>query len=288
MAKVYFSPSDQTRNAYAVGGANEAEQCRAIAQAAVTAARRCGLEAKTNVTAGGDSAMAQRVRESDAFGADLHVPIHTNAFNGTVGGTRMFCYDAAGKGYQACQAIMARLAPITPGSSDNITVHHFYEVTTPKAPTAYVEVAFHDNPTEAAWIVSHTREIAEAIVHGVCDYFGAAYVPAGEAQAPEPAGEPPKYYRVRRSWQDAKSQTGAFLNLDNAVSACPAGYTVYDWEGNAVYTPETARTVYTVRPGDTLWAVAKRYGLTVDALAKANGIADPSLIFAGQKIKIPG
>lgn len=44
--------------------------------------------------------------------------------------------------------------------------------------------------------------------------------------------------------------------------------------------------IYTVKKGDTLWDIAKRYKTTVDALTKLNNLKNPSLIFAGQKIKI--
>ncbi len=42
--------------------------------------------------------------------------------------------------------------------------------------------------------------------------------------------------------------------------------------------------VYTVQPGDTLSELAMRLGTTVEALAAANGIADPDLILAGQTL----
>jgi LysM repeat protein len=44
--------------------------------------------------------------------------------------------------------------------------------------------------------------------------------------------------------------------------------------------------VYTVKKGDTLWDIAKRYKTTVSALARLNDLKNPSLIFAGQKIRI--
>ena len=43
-------------------------------------------------------------------------------------------------------------------------------------------------------------------------------------------------YRVRKSWKDAKSQVGAFEILENALKACPVGYTVYDNSGVPIST----------------------------------------------------
>lgn len=43
---------------------------------------------------------------------------------------------------------------------------------------------------------------------------------------------------------------------------------------------------YTVKKGDTLGAIAKKYGSTVARIASDNGIANPNLIYVGQKIKI--
>lgn len=56
------------------------------------------------------------------------------------------------------------------------------------------------------------------------------------------AGNGTKYYRVRKSWTDAASQLGAFTSLENAKSACKAGYTVYDDNGKAVYTAAGQQT----------------------------------------------
>lgn len=44
---------------------------------------------------------------------------------------------------------------------------------------------------------------------------------------------------------------------------------------------------YKIQSGDNLSKIAKQYGTTVDALAKANNIADPNKIFAGQSLNIP-
>jgi soluble lytic murein transglycosylase-like protein len=46
--------------------------------------------------------------------------------------------------------------------------------------------------------------------------------------------------------------------------------------------------VHTVRRGESLWGIATHYGSTVAAVAQANGLADPSRIFGGQRLVIPG
>ncbi|NPV66812.1 MAG: LysM peptidoglycan-binding domain-containing protein [Anaerolineae bacterium] len=42
-----------------------------------------------------------------------------------------------------------------------------------------------------------------------------------------------------------------------------------------------------VRRGETLFRIALRYGITVDALARANNLANPNQIYAGQALIIP-
>jgi LysM repeat protein len=43
-----------------------------------------------------------------------------------------------------------------------------------------------------------------------------------------------------------------------------------------------------VRYGDTLYAIARRYGTTVSALVAANNIRNPNFIWVGQRLVIPG
>ncbi len=45
--------------------------------------------------------------------------------------------------------------------------------------------------------------------------------------------------------------------------------------------------VHVVQRGDTLLAIARRYGTTVDALVRLNGLKNPNVLIVGQKLKVP-
>ena len=192
--KIYISPSSQPANTYAVGDTNEQAQCRRIGAALEAALARCGFDAR----AGLDGTMYTRVAESNDFGADLHMPIHTNAFDGNVSGLRIMVYKKGGEAEKIAQAIMEVLAPITPGASDGISVYPgLYEIENSNAICVYVEVGFHDNPEEAQWIIDHTQDIAEAICKGLCSHYGVEF-----------RAEEKTIYRV---------QVGAFREKRNAL-----------------------------------------------------------------------
>lgn len=175
MFDLYISPSDQRGNTYAAGSTNEEAQCERIAAAVESAAKRCGINAFANLK----DDMYTKVADANKRGTRLYLCIHTNAFNEEVSGTRIFCHSFAGEGYKAAVCVFDELAPVTPGTSENIKENpELYEIRMTYAPCVYVEVDFHDVDEVALWIIAHTEEIAEAIVKGLCKYFGLAYVPA--------------------------------------------------------------------------------------------------------------
>ena len=65
----------------------------------------------------------------------------------------------------------------------------------------------------------------------------------------------------------------------------PAGSSGYGVPAPAI---AASANVYTVNPGDTLAAVAARYGVTLDAMMRANGIYNANFIYAGQRLNVPG
>jgi LysM repeat protein len=52
-------------------------------------------------------------------------------------------------------------------------------------------------------------------------------------------------------------------------------------------TPSSGPRSYTVQPGDTLSTIAAKFGVTQEAIQRANNLDDPNSIYAGQVLVIP-
>lgn len=194
MTKIYLSPSSQWGNKYSFGGYNEAQVCGLIAEAAYKALKRCGFDVKLGSNNG---TMQSRTAESNAWGADYHVPIHTNAGGGQ--GTVFFCYSGSTND-KCLKAVYNEIAALSPGKDRGIKANDgLYEVNSATGITIYIESEFHDNENLAKWIVENVEPLGEAIARGFCNATGIKYV-----GKPDITG---KLYRV---------QVGAFSNRENA------------------------------------------------------------------------
>ena len=202
MTKIYLSPSSQWGNPYSYGNYNEAQVCGLIATHAEAALKRNGYEVKLGDNVNKD--MVARTTESNKWGADYHVPIHTNAGGGE--GTVVFCYSGS-KNDKYVNVVYEALAAVSPGKDRNVRVNDgLYEINMANGVTIYTETEFHDNANLAKWIVDHVEEIGEAIAKGFCKADGKAYI--GKAA---PTGD--KMYYV---------QTGAFRNREYAENQLKA------------------------------------------------------------------
>lgn len=52
-------------------------------------------------------------------------------------------------------------------------------------------------------------------------------------------------------------------------------------------TPGPAPTTYVVRPGETVFSIARKYGKSAAAIINANHLVNPNLVFPGQVLNIP-
>lgn len=192
--KIYLSPSAQPANNYAAGDTNEQVQCNRIAEAAKSALERCGFTVRK---APEGQEYKDSVAESNAWGADLHIPIHTNAGGGA--GTVVFVHGGTAKQMQYAKPIYDEVQATSPGTTDyGVRVNSgLYELGYTTATAVYIECEFHDRADLAAWIIEHTTELGEAIARGVCIGAGVTYI----APEPKPDPEPVKpETELAREW----------------------------------------------------------------------------------------
>lgn len=169
--KVFLSPSNQYANTYSAGNTNEMIQCNKIAQAVEVYLLEHGFDVK-RAPQGQD--MYDTIDESNEWGADLHVPIHTNAFNYKVtGGTMVMVYDLSNaENTKAARSIYDSLAPVTPGPDQGILVRKdLHELSDIEAMSVYVECEYHDTVEGATFIINNIDTIAQAIAKGICNYY---------------------------------------------------------------------------------------------------------------------
>lgn len=95
------------------------------------------------------------------------------------------------------------------------------------------------------------------------------------------AKEQVKWYRVRKTWSDSKSQKGAYKLFGNAKKCADQnqGYKVFDADGKVVYEPKTAADVpYLVKVDIPDLNIRKGPGVSYDRTGRYTGIGTFSIV----------
>ncbi len=230
--KIYLSPSDQWSNMTAHGQHSEAYHCSLIAEATKNYLQKNGYTAKVGDNTK-EKSYPKRVSESNTWGADLHICIHTNAGGGH--GTLVMSYPSSCNN-KYVESVYKEVANLTPTVDKGIQARSdLYEIANTRAVCCYIEVDFHDNATIEKWIDEHIDDIAKAIARGVCVADGKAFTTGNTTTVVSPTNK--VLYRV---------QCGAFKDRKNAEKLC-ADITNSGFNAFVLY--DTSSTLYKVQCG---------------------------------------
>jgi N-acetylmuramoyl-L-alanine amidase len=173
--KIYIAPSSQPHNAYAGTSTNEQRQCTRIAHEAAEALRRNGYTVKVSTEG---LSNVSKIKQSNEWGADIHLPIHTNAGGGK--GSEVLCHSSRTSNKYVVQ-LAAALAGIVPsGVNRGIKPRNdLAEIASTNAICVYPEIEFHDRSDYAAWIINNVELIGETIAKAFCKADGKQYIAPG-------------------------------------------------------------------------------------------------------------
>ena len=178
MPVIYLSPSTQENNLYVTGGTEEYWMNR-IADAMEPYLRASGIGFVRNTP---QMTAVTSIRQSNAGNYDLHLALHSNAAPegryGTVRGTDVYYYPGSVKGERAAGFIAEGLRKIYPIPElvRTLPTTRLGEVRQPKAPSVFIEFAYHDNREDADWITENVNEIAANVVQSLAEYFGLPFL----------------------------------------------------------------------------------------------------------------
>jgi LysM repeat protein len=80
---------------------------------------------------------------------------------------------------------------------------------------------------------------------------------------------------------------GQKLKVSGAAAAAPVLASAPSKPAAPVKAPAAANgKTHEVKPGDTLWAIAQKHGVSMSAILKANGLSEGAIIYPGQKLTL--
>ena len=184
-----------------------------------------------------DESLTYRLNKYLSAKVKAFASVHHNAFTGDWNGaTGVEVYvdkNANDEDLRFAEIVYNKLVAYTGLKGRGIKRADFTVIKQNEIPAILIEGGFMDGTTDYKVITSEDGQnaYARALAEGFIEFLGLKKKVIASTE----------WYRVRKSWKDAKSQIGAYKSLANAKTACKSGYYVFDSKGNVVY-PVTKTT----------------------------------------------
>lgn len=206
------------------GKYTEAGLMKGIAKYAINYLKKSGVKVITDYPANNIN-MVKQVAKSNAAGVSLHVALHCD-YSKAPSGTIPLYTSAKGKKAAKLmnQYVMKYVGIKTRGVGRRTDL---YELNATNAPAVIFECG--SIKADLAKMKSKQKAYGKGIAEGICKYLGVPFKGDSSKKKKE-------VYRVRKSWDNEKSQKGAFRSLANAKACADKnGCTVFNSAGKSVY-----------------------------------------------------
>lgn len=179
MPIIYLSPSTQEGNLYVTGSGTEEQWMNRLADAMIPYLAASGIRYTRNtpqMTAGSS------IRQANQGYYDFYLALHSNAAGeGNYGGERgiiAFYYPGSAEGQRAAQIFANNLEDIYPEPRRVYTraTTTLGEVRDSRFPAVLLEIAYHDNTSDAHWIENNIQAIARNLVVSLTDFFDIPFI----------------------------------------------------------------------------------------------------------------
>lgn len=177
MPSVFLSPSTQPFNPYVTEG-NEQLYMNKIADAMEPLLSKNGISYARNVP---DTNFGVSTMYSNIGSYDFHLALHSNAapdsLKGKLRGIDAYYYFDSRFGKLAAEIFKKNLKEIypLPEKVRAVSNNSFGELSKTNAPANLLELGYHDNLEDEAWIKSNVENIAKNLTKSLTEYFGLPY-----------------------------------------------------------------------------------------------------------------
>lgn len=176
---------------------------------------------------------------------------------------------------QPVRTVYQRRLPSNPNKD-----YYFIHRDTGSTEPVIVEYGYINNSTDLKRIQDNYKKYVNAVVKGVLETFniGENIIPSDENTYTVKAGD--TLWNIAKKYNTTVEELMKLNNLTSDLIMI----------GKVLKIPmasmSTSTHIYTVKAGDTLWNIAKRYNTTVEKLMDLNNLSN-DLIMIGQKLIVP-
>lgn len=176
---------------------------------------------------------------------------------------------------QPVRTVYQRRLPSNPNKD-----YYFIHRDTGSTEPVIVEYGYINNPTDLKRIQDNYKKYVNAVVKGVLETFniGENIIPSDENTYTVKAGD--TLWNIAKKYNTTVEELMKLNNITSDLIMI----------GKILKIPmasmSTSTHIYTVKAGDTLWNIAKRYNTTVEKLMELNNLST-DLIMIGQKLIVP-